>query len=90
MNNNPSTLINSALPLPLFIRGKVRDTYDLGNRLLIIATDRISAFDLVLPCGIPSKGSLLNQISAFWFEKTKHLVPNHLIEIVNDTHCLDA
>ena len=71
MTISPSTLINSNLPLPLFIRGKVRDTYDLGKRLLIIATDRISAFDVVLPCGIPDKGLVLNQLSAFWFEKTK-------------------
>ena len=68
----------------------MRDTYNLDNRLLIIATDRISAFDSVLPCGIPNKGLVLNQLSAFWFEKTKNLVPNHLIEVVNDVHCLDA
>ncbi len=68
----------------------MRDTYDLGNLLLIIATDRISAFDSVLPCGIPDKGSVLNQLSAFWFEQTKDLVPNHMIEAVNDVHRLDA
>ena len=63
-------------------RGKVRDTFDLGNGLLLmVATDRISAFDVVLPTGIPNKGLVLNQISAFWFERTAHLVPNHL-------HCL--
>jgi len=90
MSNSPSVLINTNLPLSLFIRGKVRDTYDLGNLLLIIATDRISAFDSVLPGGIPNKGLVLNQLSAFWFEKTKNLVPNHLIEVVDDVHCLDA
>lgn len=90
MTINPSVLINTNLPLPLFIRGKVRDTYDLGNRLLIVATDRISAFDFVLPCGIPDKGLVLNQLSAFWFRKTKNIVPNHLIEIINDTHRLDS
>ena len=90
MTISPSTLINTNLPLSLFIRGKVRDTYDLGNLLLIIATDRISAFDSVLPCGIPNKGLVLNQLSAFWFEKTENLVPNHLIEVVDDVHCLDA
>ena len=90
MTINPSTLINADLPLPLSFRGKVRDTYQLGNLLLIIATDRISAFDSVLPCGIPDKGKVLNQLSAFWFEKTKDLVTNHLIEVVNDVHCLDA
>ena len=61
-------------------RGKVRDTYDLGDgRLLMVATDRISAFDVVLPGGIPGKGQVLNRISAFWFDKTGHIVPNHLI-----------
>lgn len=90
MTINSSTLINTNLPLSLFIRGKVRDTYDLGNLLLIVATDRISAFDSVLPSGIPNKGLVLNQLSAFWFEKTKNLVPNHLIEVVYDVHCLDA
>ncbi len=84
------TLINTDLPLPLFIRGKVRDSYDLGNRLLIIATDRISAFDVVLPIGIPDKGSVLNQLSAFWFQKTEHIVANHLIEVVDEVHSLDS
>ena len=61
-------------------RGKVRDTYDLGEgRLLMVATDRISAFDVVLPTGIPDKGLVLNRISNFWFDKTSHIVPNHLI-----------
>ncbi len=90
MTISPSTLINTNLPLPLFIRGKVRDTYDLSNLLLIIATDRISAFDSVLPCGIPSKGLVLSQLSAFWFEKTRDLMSNHLVEVVDDVHCLDA
>ena len=67
-------LIDTKLSLPLFIRGKVRDTYELGNLLIIIATDRISAFDVVLPCGIPNKGLVLNQLSAFWFEKTQDLI----------------
>ncbi len=90
MNVSPSVLINTDLPLPLFMRGKVQDTYDLGDRLLIVATDRISAFDVVLPCGIPDKGLVLNQLSAFWFEETKELAPNHLIEVVNDVRCLDS
>ena len=90
MTIDPSTLINTNLPLPLFIRGKVRDSYDLGNLLLIIATDRISTFDIVLPSGIPDKGPVLNQLSAFWFEKTKHLAPNHLIEAIDDVHSLDS
>jgi phosphoribosylaminoimidazole-succinocarboxamide synthase len=78
-------LMSTDLKLPLFIRGKVRDTYDLGNHLLIVATDRISAFDVVLPVGIPDKGSVLNQLSVFWFEKTGHIVPNHLVEAVSDS-----
>lgn len=78
------------LPLPLFIRGKVRDTYELGDHLLIIATDRISVFDVVLPTGIPDKGNVLNQLSSFWFEKTSNLLPNHVIEVVKDTRALDA
>ncbi len=68
----------------------MRDSYDLGEKLLIVATDRISAFDFVLPCGIPNKGSVLNQLSVFWFNQTKHLVPNHLIEAVDNVQCLDA
>ena len=88
--NSSATLMDTNLPLPLFIRGKVRDSYELGNRLLIVATDRISAFDSVLPSAIPDKGLVLNQLSAFWFEKTKNLVPNHLIEVVDDIHCLDS
>ncbi|GAG69604.1 unnamed protein product, partial [marine sediment metagenome] len=65
-NTSPSVLLDTGLSLPLFFRGKVRDTYDLGNLLLIVATDRISAFDVVLPCGIPDKGLVLNKLSAFW------------------------
>ena len=61
-------------------RGKVRDTYGLGGEdLLMVATDRISAFDVVLPTGITDKGLVLNRISAFWFDKTKNIVPNHFI-----------
>jgi len=76
--------------LPLFIRGKVRDTYDLGNHLLLIATDRISAFDVVLPSAIPNKGFVLNQLSIFWFRQTAELMPNHLVEPVDEVHCLDT
>ncbi len=77
------TLITETNLPNLFFRGKVRDGYDLGDdRLLIVATDRISVFDVVLPCGIPDKGVVLNLLSAFWFEKTSHLVPNHFIEVV--------
>jgi len=65
--------------IPLFRKGKVRDVYDLGDQLLIVVTDRISAFDCVFPNGIPEKGKILNQISAFWFEQTKEVVSNHMI-----------
>jgi phosphoribosylaminoimidazole-succinocarboxamide synthase len=81
----PATLIESALDLPLLARGKVRDIYDLGDRLLIVATDRISAFDVVLPTGIPDKGAVLTQLSAFWFELTGDIVPNHFIQMVDST-----
>lgn len=60
-------------------QGKVRDIYDLGKELLIVATDRISAFDVILPDGIPNKGKVLTQISAFWFEKLSHIVPHHVV-----------
>jgi phosphoribosylaminoimidazole-succinocarboxamide synthase len=60
-------------------RGKVRDIYDLGDRLLIVATDRISAFDVVMPYPIPDKGTILTQLSKFWFDMTKEIVPNHII-----------
>ena len=60
-------------------QGKVRDIYEFGDRLLIVATDRISAFDYVLGSGIPDKGKVLTQISSFWFERTKDIVPNHVI-----------
>jgi len=66
---------------PLLSRGKVRDMYDLGDRVLIVVTDRLSAFDHVLPEGIPDKGRVLNLLSAFWFEKMKHLVKNHLVSL---------
>lgn len=64
---------------PLVHSGKVRDTYDLGSELLMIATDRISAFDVIMAQGVPGKGSALTQLSRFWFDQTRDLVPNHLI-----------
>ncbi len=67
--------------LTLAGRGKVRDIYDLGDHLLIVATDRISAFDYVLGSGIPDKGRVLTQISAFWFDLTRDIVANHLVAI---------
>ena len=76
---NMPALLQSNLSFPVR-RGKVRDVYDLGDKLLLVATDRISAFDWVMPNGIPDKGRILTQISAFWFEKLG--VPNHLLEMV--------
>ena len=65
--------------LKLFKRGKVRDVYDLGDSLLIISTDRISCFDVILPNGIPDKGKVLTRLSTFWFDFIKDLTPHHLI-----------
>jgi phosphoribosylaminoimidazole-succinocarboxamide synthase len=70
--------------LKKFISGKVRDVYDLGNELLVIATDRISAFDVIMPNGIPDKGKVLTQISLFWFNLTKDIVENHIITAETD------
>jgi len=64
--------------IPLVKRGKVRDIYDLGDYLLLVATDRISAFDVVLPSGVPGKGRVLTQISVYWFERMEDIVRNHL------------
>ena len=84
-----TTIHETNLPNLLY-RGKVRDTYPIDDdTLLMVATDRISAFDVVLPTGIPNKGAALNQISAFWFDKTSHLIPNHLIEMASDRADLD-
>ena len=74
-------MLQTNLPLPLFGRGKVRDTYDLGDRLLMVATDRISAFDAIMPNGILDKGRVLTLLSAFWFRRTREIIPNHLISI---------
>ena len=73
-------LTKTDLPgLPLLARGKVRDLYAVGEALLLIATDRISAFDHVLGTGIPGKGKILTQLSLFWFQFLRDVVPNHLI-----------
>ena len=82
-------MLTSDLPLPKK-QGKVRDIYDLGSsewgdRLLIVASDRVSAFDVVLPNGIPDKGRVLTQMSAFWFERTREVVPNHMIRVIDST-----
>jgi phosphoribosylaminoimidazole-succinocarboxamide synthase len=73
-------MVESDLPLKLFSRGKVRDTYELGpNQLLMVATDRLSAFDHILPNGIPDRGKVLTQLSIFWFSQTDTFQENHLI-----------
>jgi phosphoribosylaminoimidazole-succinocarboxamide synthase len=82
-------ILTTDLPLKPFIRGKVRDTYEAGDNLLIVATDRLSAFDVVLPVGIPNKGKVLNLLSGFWFEKTKGIIPNHVVEVITDAGKLD-
>ena len=81
-----SVITATSLPgIDLVTRGKVRDVYSIGNDLLIVATDRISAFDCILPQGIPGKGRVLTQMSLFWFDFLRDLVPNHLITAeVND------
>src|SRR3954468_5507839 len=73
-----SALMQSTLPFPVR-RGKVRDVYDLGEALLIVATDRISAFDVVMPDGIPDKGRVLTALSLFWFRRFQTSFQNHLI-----------
>ena len=65
--------------LPRFRSGKVRDTYDLGDKLLMVASDRLSAFDVILPDGIPDKGAVLTQLSVFWFGRTQDIQPNHVL-----------
>ena len=85
-----TTIQETSLP-NLFSRGKVRDTYDLGDgRLLMVATDRISAFDVVLPTPIPEKGVVLCLMSAFWFQKADHLVTNHLVALAQDAEATDS
>lgn len=74
----PALIETELAPLTLYARGKVRDIYAVGDRLLLVATDRISAFDHVLATGIPGKGKVLTQMSLFWFDLLKDIVPNHL------------
>jgi len=77
-------VIETHLSLPLFKRGKVRDVYSVDDdKLLIVSTDRISAFDVVLPNGIPHKGEALNGLSVYWFNQTKDIIPNHILETVD-------
>jgi len=85
MSNSSQVLISADLPLPLFRSGKVREVYDLGDKLLIVSTDRISAFDVVLPCGIPEKGKVLTQLAAFWFARTNDMLPNHVVRVIDSS-----
>ena len=82
-----AALLTTSLPLSAR-RGKVRDVYDLGDRLLMISTDRISAFDWVMPNGIPDKGRVLTQLSAFWFERLG--VPHHVDMVVEQLSAPEA
>ena len=85
-----SLLTETQLPNRLH-KGKVRDTYDLNNGLLLmVATDRLSAFDVVLPTGIPNKGVILSKLSEFWFKNTTHLIPNHFIAMGQDVDLLKS
>ncbi len=76
-----NVVLETNLPFKLHGRGKVRDIYDLGDNLLMVVTDRISAFDSILPNGIPKKGEVLNKISAYWFTQMEDIIPNHMITI---------
>src|SRR5947207_14560684 len=83
--NSNEPLLQVELPgFPKLKSGKVRDIFDLGDRLLFVATDRISAFDCIMPNGIPRKAEVLTQISYFWFGQTKSFQPNHLISHSGD------
>jgi phosphoribosylaminoimidazole-succinocarboxamide synthase len=75
----PEVMIQAeGVPFPLFRRGKVRDLFDLGDELLMVATDRISVYDVILPTAIPRKGEVLNRLSRFWFQRTEGIVANHV------------
>src|SRR5580658_3620024 len=76
---NEALLKTELAGVPLFARGKVRDLYTVGDDLLFVATDRISAFDHILGSGIPDKGRVLTQLSLFWFNHLRNVIPNHLI-----------
>jgi len=76
----PSSAVTTIdLPFPRIASGKVREIFDLGDALLLVASDRLSAFDVILPDGIPGKGIILTQMSNWWFSQTSHLIPNHLL-----------
>src|SRR3989338_3008868 len=80
-------LLNTDFPtLKLLKKGKVRDVYDLGDKLLIVATDRISCFDVVLKNGIPGKGEILTRLSLFWFDYLKDILENHFLSADVETY----
>ena len=80
MKPSEATLVQSRLPLPLLRRGKVREVYEVdADHLLLVASDRVSAFDVVLREPVPRKGAVLTQISAFWFERLAEVFPSHYI-----------
>lgn len=83
MTSTETVVLQTNLPHPLFKRGKVRDIYDLGDKLLIVSTDRISAFDVVLPNGIPHKGEAITRLSTYWFQQTKGIIQNHIVKTVD-------
>ena len=77
---HPEVILNTNFPnLKLYAKGKVRDIYEVGDFLLLVSTDRISAFDVIMNQGIPYKGMVLTKISEFWFNFTKDIIPNHFI-----------
>lgn len=83
MTSAETVVLETNLSHPLFKRGKVRDIYDLDDKLLIVSTDRISAFDVVLPNGIPRKGEAITRLSIYWFQQTKGIIQNHIIKTVD-------
>jgi phosphoribosylaminoimidazole-succinocarboxamide synthase len=76
--------VSALSELPLLASGKVREIYDLGDELLIVASDRVSTYDVVHPTPIPDKGKVLTGVSTFWFERTADIVPNHLVSVIDD------
>src|SRR5690348_8209583 len=75
--------VTALADLPLLASGKVREIYDLGDTLLLVASDRISTYDVIHPTPIPDKGNVLTGVSAFWFEKTSEIIPHHVISVTD-------
>jgi phosphoribosylaminoimidazole-succinocarboxamide synthase len=88
---NPKIILETSFPdLKFAKRGKVRDVYDVGEYYLIISTDRLSAFDVIMSQGIPNKGKVLTKISEFWFNETRNIVPNHVVSTFVDEYPLEC